>query len=70
LEAATSWYLADRAATQVLLQPCAITANGVGRASAPEELDKASRTLAGARVVDLAEVVSSRKLTAIKALRY
>jgi hypothetical protein len=53
-----------------LLQPRAITANGIGRASAPEELDKASRAVAGAHIVDLADDVSSQKLTAIKALRY
>jgi hypothetical protein len=60
LEAATSWWPADRAATQVLLRPRATTANGIGRASAPEELDKASRAVAGARIVDLAEDAISR----------
>jgi hypothetical protein len=42
------------------LRPRATTANGIGRASAPEELDKASRAVAGARIVDLAEDAISR----------
>src|SRR5258708_33838232 len=58
--------LADRpCATQVLLQPRAITTNDIGRASTPQDLACGS-----GHPCRRSEDASSRKLTAIKVLRY